>query len=579
MSRRKTTTKKSAVPSRKRRPDRGNGLNSFSMHAASIAGSAMIAAVGSEVEAHPHLGLAGGPTTAELDPETAAQRYLQQALASQSVRTFSVPKSVALETDFKIIGTETLPLTGTVAVKFRQTLNTIPIYGSLVTVEMSSDNKLISLNSAMGEPTDVSPVAKVSPADAIAAVKKYGDSKKNVENAVPRINFYYDQKIAKWRLVYILEDIPVIPSKGQDIHRWVMDYIVDAHTGKVVSELPRSAHMAAANETVADALGVPRTITVESSGAKRLLHNTALNVQTFDFTFRDPETQSSLLPGKAIANPPQWTSTAVSAHANATAVADFLRNVLRRNNIDNSGGPMNSSINCVVVRDSEGPKVWRNAFWDGQQMVYGQVQFNGGLLSICVDLDVVAHEMFHGVTDNTSRLQYQTQSGALNESYSDIFGVIVANFSNPDASTWNWQLGARLNTNGRPFRDMSNPSSLGQPDKMSDFRDLPVTRAGDFGGVHVNSGIHNFAAYKILTAKDASGEAAVTPAEVAQIFYLADTQRLAATSQFSDSRQAVVNSALSLFMNLPLAQKKIKLSAIDDAFDAVEIAGRRVQVS
>ena len=221
-----------------------------------------------------------------------------------------------------------------------------------------------------------------------------------------------------------------------------MDYFVDAQSGKLISELPRSAHMGAVEETVADALGAARKIVVEADGAKRLMRNAALNVQTFDFTFRDPQTQNSLLPGKPVGNPPKWTVTAVSAHANATVVAEFLRTVLKRNNIDNKGGPMNSSINCLVVEDSEPGKVWRNAFWDGKQMVYGQVQFKGSLLSICADLDVVAHEMFHGVTDNTSRLQYAKQSGALNESYSDIFGVIVANFSKAKIDDWNWSSGS-----------------------------------------------------------------------------------------------------------------------------------------
>jgi Zn-dependent metalloprotease len=552
------------------------------MHSATKTSAAMISAVDSEVKAHPRFGFAGGPTMTELDPETAAERYLHQALASKSVRTFSVPRSVALETDFKTLGTETIPLTGTIAVKFRQTLNKIPIYGSLVTVELDNDNKLVSLSSAMGEPSGVSPIAKASPADALEAVKKYGDLKKNLENAVPRIYFYYDPKIAAWRLVYVLEDIPVVPPRGHNGHilRRVMDYVVDAHTGKVVSELPRSAHMVAATATALDGLGVTRRITVESSGTKRILRNMALNVQTFDFKFGDPETQRSRLPGTAIAEPPQWTPAAVSAHANATAVAEFLRTVLRRNNIDDAGGPMNSAINCVVVAQREeglDPKEWRNAFWDGKEMCYGQVQFHGSLLSICVDLDVVAHEMYHGVTDNSSRLQYQRQSGALNESYSDIFGVIVANFSRSDTSTWNWKLGERLNTNGRPFRDMSRPRTLGQPEKMSQYRDLPITE--DDGGVHTNSGIHNLAAYKLLTAKDASGQPAVAPAETAQIFYLANTVYLSRTSQFSDSRQAVVNSALSLFRNLPLAQRKLKLAAIDDAFDAVEIPGLRVVVS
>jgi Zn-dependent metalloprotease len=572
-------SKKSSAGLKKLRSEIGNGLNTFSMHASSESAISMIRAVDSELAAQSHTRFAGGPTIADLDPETAAKRFLRQALASKSVRGFTVSKTAAPNVDFIGLGTETIPLTGTVTVKFRQTVNNIPIYGSLVTVELDKGNRLLGLNSAIGEPA-VSPVAKISPAGAADAVGKYGTYRKNLRDVVPRQYFYYDADASKWRLVYILEDVRVTAPKT-DTHplrqRW-MDYVVDAHTGKVVSALPRTADMAAVDETAVDGLGKSRKITVESTGEKKLMKNSALNIQTFDFKYRDPDVQESLLPGKPISKPPKWTKTAVSAHANATAVADFLRSVLKRNNIDNKGGPMNSSINCLVVGESEPGKVWRNAFWNGQQMVYGQVRYNGSLLSIAVDLDVVTHEMFHGVTDKSSRLEYAKQSGALNESYSDIIGVIVMNFGEPDTGKWNWKLGERLDTDGRPFRDMSDPTSLGQPAHMKDYVNLPATYSGDFGGVHINSGIHNFAAYKILTAKNGAGKPALTPSEVAAVFYLADTQRLSRTSQFSDSRRAVADSALSLFANLPLSQKKIKLKAIDDAFDAVGIKGTRVVV-
>src|SRR5215471_12083145 len=213
MPTRKKASKKNAVTSRTRRLSSGNGLNAFSMHAGNESGAAMISAVGSEIGEH-QLSFAGGPNMTALDPETAAQRYLQQSLASNAVRGFTVPKSVAETTDFKSLGTEAIPLTGTVTVKFRQRLNKIPIYGSLVTVELGKDNSLIGMNSAIGEPTGVSSVAKVSPADATATVMKYGNSKKDLTNIVPRVYFYYDQGIAKWRLVYILEDVPVTLPKG-----------------------------------------------------------------------------------------------------------------------------------------------------------------------------------------------------------------------------------------------------------------------------------------------------------------------------------------------------------------------------
>jgi Zn-dependent metalloprotease len=350
-----------------------------------------------------------------------------------------------------------------------------------------------------------------------------------------------------------------------------MDYIVDAHSGKVVAELPRTSTMASSVENEVDGLGNPRQFRAEVDGARRILNDTTLGVQTYDFGFADPEVQEDNLPGKAIAFPPQWSPSAVSAHSNASAVAQFLRDVLRRNNIDNNGGVMKSSINCVVARESRDGRQWFNAFWNSKQMVYGQRLNGNALMSLSVDLDVVGHEMFHGVTERTARLEYVTLSGALNESISDIFGVIIANFAAPDPRNWNWQVGEGLSPNGKAFRDMSNPTALGQPDHMRDFKVLPLTRNGDYGGVHTNSGIHNKAAFNILTAVDAARNLVFSPREVAAVFYLALTQQLSRTSQFSDSRRGALTSARTLFRSLPPAQQTVKLDAIAHAFDAVGI--------
>jgi bacillolysin/neutral peptidase B len=204
-------------------------------------------------------------------------------------------------------------------------------------------------------------------------------------------------------------------------------------------------------------------------------------------------------------------------------------------------------------------------------MVYGQALRAGKLRSLAANVDVVAHEMFHGVTDRTSRLEYAFQSGALNESISDIFGMIVSNLDNKDPRTWNWQLGENLMADNKPFRDMSDPTLFGQPAHMNGYRKMPYSRAGDWGGVHINSGIHNKAAFNMLTAEGDDGELKLTPDEVAAAFYLANTQRLSRTSQFTDSRRAVVASARTLFRTLPLSEQESKISAIEAAFDAVGI--------
>jgi bacillolysin/neutral peptidase B len=257
------------------------------------------------------------------------------------------------------------------------------------------------------------------------------------------------------------------------------------------------------------------------------------------------------------------------------AVSDFLRNELRRNNIDDRGGAMISTINCVVAAKSPGPKQWHNAYWTpaGGQMVYGQALDGGVLRSLSVNLDIVAHEIFHGVTDRTARLEYAVQSGAMNESYSDIFGVLVSNLGrrDPRKPSWDWEVGEGVLPGGLPLRDLSDPTRFGQPDHLRDFVVRPNTQAGDWGGVHKNSGIHNKAAFNLLTAETAAGKLALTPREVAAVFYLALTQRLSRTSQFLDSRVGVVVSARTLFRARPPAERARKIAAIEASFDAVGI--------
>jgi Zn-dependent metalloprotease len=519
----------------------------------------------------------------DLDPETAARRLLDQALASEAVPSLTAPVANGTTSQFKTIGTETVPLTGTRTVKFRQMVNDIPVYGSLVTVELDDGNNLVGIDSALGEPEGVDPVATVSPANALAAAEAAPDGyAPRLTGVIPRLSYYFDVGASRWRLVYILQDVPVILDRTAEPQAdresqleppRFMDYVVDAHDGQVVALLPRTPSIAAGEEqTATDSFGVERTFLVSPQDGRLVLSDPIHNVQTFDFRFGDPAVHSDLLPGDAIANPPSWAPGAISAHANAVAVSDFLRAVLQRDNIDGSGGAMMSTINCVVGDNSPGPKQWHNAFWDGRQMVYGQVLRGDELRSLSANIDVVAHEMFHGVTDRTSRLEYAFQPGALNESYSDIFGTIVANSGNDDPRSWDWLLGERLLVDDQPFRDLSDPARFGQPAHMDDFQLLPNTRAGDWGGVHVNSGIHNKAAFNLLTTEDDDGTLTLSPAEAAAAFYLTLTQRLSRTSQFADSRRHMVASARTLFRALPADQQARKVAAVEAAFQAVGIA-------
>jgi len=555
-----------------------SGLSGFLLDSSEPSGKAAFIAL---AKSRPALrGIAAGAAfnVKKMDPESAALIHLDQALASDLLKKFVRPKIETAESEFKSLGSEAMPLTGTMLVKFRQYFNKIPVYGSLVTVELDKNNECLAINSSLGTPSGVNHVASVSPANALkVAAKTSGQTLKSL-NQTPRLYYYFDQNTETWCLAYIMEDVPKrsrsISATG-NIDSPLMDYVVDAHSGKLLAELPRLNAMAAVQEVVTDAQNKSRTITVERLGnGNRQMHDSILNVTTYGFDFKDPWVQRSQLPGAVYVKPPSpWPLEAIGAHANGSAVANFLRNIVIRNNIDNKGGEMVSTVNCWDRSEGVTPaRQWKNAYWNGKQMVYGQIKYpDGSFYSIASMLDVVGHEMFHGVTDYTSRLEYQTQAGALNESYSDIFGCIISNFSSTIAQ-WTWELGIGFDGPGTALRNMEDPTLQGQPKRMKNFVKAtpPYSAGNDFGWVHHNSGIHNYAAYKIITAK-AGGKYLFTRNQIAAMFYIALTFYLSRTSQFSDSRRAVVLATRSLFRNKSADYLAQRVKAVEDGFTAAGI--------
>jgi Zn-dependent metalloprotease len=181
------------------------------------------------------------------------------------------------------------------------------------------------------------------------------------------------------------------------------------------------------------------------------------------------------------------------------ATYDFYWNAYERNSIDDQGLPLNATVHFDQSYD--------NAFWNGEQMVFGDG--DGDLFNrFTIALDVIGHELTHGVTEHEAQLAYMGQSGALNESMSDVFGSLVKQRAlNQTADQADWLIGAGLFTSkvqGVALRSMKAPGTayndqtLGkdpQPEHMKDY----VQTMQDNGGVHINSGIPNHAFYLIAT--------------------------------------------------------------------------------
>jgi Zn-dependent metalloprotease len=214
------------------------------------------------------------------------------------------------------------------------------------------------------------------------------------------------------------------------------------------------------------------------------------------------------LPGAVVRSeggPPSGDLAVDEAYDGLGATYDFFWAVYNRNSIDDEGMPLNATIHFG--------EDYNNAFWNGEQMVFGDG--DGELFNrFTISLDVIGHELTHGVTEDEAQLIYFFQSGALNESVSDVFGSLVRQRAlNQTAAQADWLIGAGLftsNVNGVALRSVKEPGKayddpvLGkdpQPAHMNDF----VWTFADNGGVHINSGIPNYAFY--LAALEIGGYA------------------------------------------------------------------------
>jgi len=298
------------------------------------------------------------------------------------------------------------------------------------------------------------------------------------------------------------------------------------------------------------------------------------HIRTFDLGYQDMnKTPIPQLPIAQTSN--DWGTTnkaAVSAHVNAMRVHVFYKSVLERNGIDDAGMDLVSIVNSTYGKPAE-PQVWRNAVWYDGKMWYGQTRDgeNGGsLVSMSRFLDVIAHELTHGVIDHSSQLKYKDESGALNESFCDIFGVLVKNWygapGRDDVATWDWEIGSGFMGEGQPLRDLSDPSRTNDPSHYDERYRGP----SDYGGVHTNSNIHNKAAYNVLTAKEATGTPALTVTEAAVLYYLCMV-RLTPLATFHEALDVLQDTAKTYFSGDPEVCDR-KVAAIATAYEAVGIA-------
>ena len=253
----------------------------------------------------------------------------------------------------------------------------------------------------------------------------------------------------------------------------------------------------------------------------------------------------SELPGDPVrsSGEPESGDVAVDeAYAGTEASVDLFRTVFSRDSYDGRGAP-------VVVTVHYG-KNYDNAFWDGRQLVFGDG--DGTVFErFTKPIDVLAHEFTHAVTQYTSGFTYEGQSGALNESVSDVFAALVKQrVLGQGAADADWLIGEgifRPTVNGRALRSMSEPGTayddpvVGKDPQVGAMVDY-VETTEDNGGVHINSGIPNRAFHLAATALGGNSWDQAGP-----VWYAALTGGLGPSTDFATFAQATVDAAAALF--------------------------------
>ena len=497
---------------------------------------------------------------------------------------------------------------GLTILRFDQIRDGHEVFGANAVVELDPKRQPVSMTAELAPPvaflglTKSESLKKEDALDRIAkSTGKPASDLKTVEDA--RLVYFYDENARRMRLTFFFKGVPAAPADFANLASWrewhgdsldpppslcypEVDYLVDAHDGEIVLSYS-AAHYALDSLTSlkgVDESDVHQEFYGQVSGNSFELVDSLTGTRTYDLDFQEV---GGTLASSGLQIPAADLATnyraAVSACVNARRVYDFFSSVLNRHGVDNKEDTeLVSVINCTLHGVNPSPREWRNACWWKGRMWYGQQNDpdRGRYVSFAEHLDVVAHELTHGITESTAKLVYRDLSGALNESFSDIFGIIIKNWYDTGQPLgkdrtpgrdgmhkgWSWEIGSGLGKDGGPLRDMEHPEKTGDPGHMHEYD--PKYKQ-DSGGVHRYSAIHNKAVYHVMTARGDNGKFMFTPREVALLYYLA-LLNLKPFSDFTDALHALLRAASTFYLG-DLAVRQPKLSAIVTAYQKVGI--------
>jgi thermolysin len=496
--------------------------------------------------------------------EAASLRQLQKKLAKKNIAPNDVKTLRVFEDKDRAERVHT---------HVQQTHHGVPVFGGEAIVHLDADSEVEAqpTTDTLVANVSVSTIPGLTAGDAVGLAKTEYKVKKGCDDCLtdaPQTDLWVLRHEGADHLVYRVQ---LARLDGTE-HTSEPVYFIDAHTGALVWSYDNLQTQAATGTGVSLYSGT-QSISTFRSGTSYYMEDLSRTLGTFDnrnsakinamlgyitsygsiYRFADADNFWDAATAKA----------GVDAHYGASKVYDYFLNVHGRNGIDGAGGPrtlasVDGSTGLVSSIIHFG-KSYNNAFWSSarNQMFYGDG--DGVNFSSLVTLDICGHEMQHGITSRTANLTYANESGALNESWSDVFGAMVELYAEGGETTTTWWIGEDANTPGvagDALRYMDTPHRAGNygyttnddPDHYSER----YTGTGDSGGVHINSGIPNHVFY--LLAKGGN-HAHIAGAPVtgigadkaAQIWYKALTTYMTSSTNFAGARTATLNAANALY--------------------------------
>jgi bacillolysin len=477
---------------------------------------------------------------------------------------------------FKVTSQEKDSLGNTV-VRLQQVFNGVEVWGSTQVAQVNDKGVLTVVSGTVVPDLDKAELLKEKPK--VSANQAMEIAQKDLKftpeyTTKPTVKAVVYKDGDKASFAYVVHLNFLSPEPGR------YDYFVDAKTGKIldkynmikstaetkqpasgkVSETKLPVDRPVVGTTVQGSgvgvLGDSKTFNMVKSGASYYLQDDTRGKGVFTYDAKN----RTVLPGALWQSPDTllnatYDRAGVDAHAYASKVYDFYKAKFNRNSFDNNGAALKSTVHYG--------RNYNNAFWDGVQMTYGDGD-GTTFIPLSGALDVVGHELTHAVTERTSGLIYRNESGALNESLSDIMGTLVEFYANNNPD---YEVGEDVYTpatKGDALRSMSDPTKNGNPDHYS----KRYTGSGNNGGVHINSSIINKAAYLLAVGGTHFG-VTVTPIgneKLGQIFYRANATYFTASTTFSQARAAVTQAASDLY-----GATSAEVTSVKQAFDAVGV--------